>query len=1345
MMLKVMNRRLFCLLTPFVGIALSLPTVTMAQPVAARMAAVSKPVEKPTTRFDGQNGSLYPIWEKDLQVSSKADLNRRHAAPFFQGASLDDQLVNLPYYDLVVPVGPSEELAVSSMNVDGLTEESTTLYRQTLSESGLRLQGDWYPAAPVIAGHREIRQGKHYQHLLVYPIRVNSTGDRIQKAQAVHFSILKKRNAQRRPTTTTGAARLYAANSVLSSGTWYKLGIVREGIYRLDYNYLQQIGADPASINPATIRIHGNGGGMLPQVAGAFPHDDLVENAIFVSGGGDGTFDPGDYVLFFGSTPHPIKYHAGLDRLYHDQNLYSDSTFYFLTWGGQNGRRITVTPNAPNPNHTPSSTRRFAWHESDNFNPITSGRAWLGETFDLTTKQTFAFNTPNIAPGTAFKVTARVGARANAMSSFIIRENTTTYSTISVPLTNTTQYGVAYYKNNNSTFVIPGGNIQDGKVDLELEYVKPMSSAIGYLDYLEVEYQSTLNITGNSNFYFYAIDNTGPGQVFQYNLTGAGTGYMVWDITDPVNVTEQAITNSSSTISFSVAAPTHKRFIAFNGGYLSPGTAKRIESQNLHALPQAEYIIVTHPTFLSQAERLADFHRNTTGLSVNVVEIQDIYNEYSSGAQDPSAIRDFIKMFYDRALLNGSVAPKYLLLFGDGSYDYKGKASSTSQNFIPTYQSRKSQRPTESYTSDDYYGFLDDGEGFWGENAANDAGILDLLFYTEGDTAITTHGLDIAVGRFPVANATDANKLVTKILNYSSDPAAFGPWRNRIVLVADHKDDEGYIHLSQADSYTSDIEAANAGMNVDKIYMDNYTMENTASGSKFPDGKDALLKALDEGSLLVNYTGHGGEIGWSNSSILDIADINSLKNDRRLPAYITATCEFGRFDDPGRVSGAETLFLREDGGAIAMFTTVRVVYSGPNYILNQNFYNYVLKRDTAENRMPTMGEVFMRTKNASWLNGINNRNFSLLGDPAMTLAYPELQAVITKVNGIAVSDTVIDSLNALSLVTIEGEVRDPNGQFMSGFNGDLYATVFDKPAMFTTKRAPFDFFWQKNRIFNGEASIINGRFTFRFVVPIDISYEDGLGKISLYLKDASTDGAGFNKRIFIGGSGQGTIVDERGPEMDLFMNDEKFVDGGMVGTDPLLLANIFDENGLNTVGTGIGHELTGILDGNEQDVIILNDYYSASKNSYQEGKISYPFKDLAIGEHSLEIKVWDVANNSTSGTVNFVVADDANMALGHVLNYPNPFTTHTQFFVEHNRNGSVLDVQVKIFTVSGHLVKTLRSNFYADGNLYNELEWDGLDDYGDAIGRGVYVYQVLVRDETRGGQVSKFEKLVVLR
>jgi hypothetical protein len=1326
------------------------PFLVNGQTRIASLPSTDKPTTaapKPVSRFNGQSGVFVPEWSGDIRVSNPNNINQTIASPWFKEATLDREVVNLPYYDLLVPVGKMERLLVSEANAENVEEISAETFRVTTQAAKLKTDAAWYPSSNVVAGSIITIRGEDFQHILIYPIQVRTDGGSYRKAGAINYSLSRQRDAARKA-PAYNARQGYVSESVLKNGTWYKFPVTSEGVYQLDQSFFTGLGVNTASIDPRTIKVYGNGGATLPQVAGTYPHDDLVENALLSQGEGDGNFDSGDYVAFYSAGMGHWVHSDTLNRYIYFPNFYSDTTYYYVTWGGSTGRRIQTVGSASNPNFTPTYTTKFGHYEEDKDNTITSGRLWMGERFDLTTTQNFNFNLPNVVPGSNVRTSVRVGARSvGVTSNFVVKEGGTTYAQLGISATSSF-YGTTDYYGSNQTFNIPASKVADGQLNLELTYSKPTTSSVGYLDYIEFEYQQALDINGANYYTFTATDNVGPGQVFNFQVGGASPGHLIWDVTDPLNAFAISGSQSGNTLTFAAAADSVKRYVAFTAlGFKRPSGAKLLGNQNLHGLGQAEFLIIAHPDYWVDANRLAAFHREKYGQTVNVVKVGEIFNEFSSGAVDPTAIRDFAKMFYDRGQSGSPL--RYLLLFGDGSYDYKAIQTPVGTNFIPTYQSRRSQLPTHSYTSDDYYGFLDDGEGHWGEESATKDSEIIPLFLAEGDISLTDHGLDIAVGRFPAANVTEAKAIVDKIIAYHQDPSSYGPWRNRVLLVADHKDDDGNTHAYQADGYTNLIESENACANIDKIYMDNYVMENQASGDRFPDGKSALLKALDEGSLLVNYTGHGGEVGWSNAQILDISDINKITNGYRLPAYITATCEFGRWDDPDRKAGAEVMLMREGGGSIAMFTTVRVVFSGPNHTLNTNYYNYVFAYDSLNQRMPTMGEVFMRTKNVSWGGSVNNRNFSLLGDPAMTLAYPYNKAVVTKINGGTVQPNVTDTLGALNLITIEGEARDPQGNLMNTYNGDLYVTVFDKASKFTTRRAPFDFIWQKNKVFKGSSTVQNGLFSFQFVVPIDISYEDLLpnlnGKISLYFNDAYSDGGGCNDNIFIGGSDSAAISDNRAPDMDLFMNDIKFADGGMVGPDPILLADIFDENGINTVGTGIGHELTAILDENESDVHILNDFYEANKNSYQEGTIRYPFKDLEPGEHNLKVKVWDVANNSREGEINFIVADDANIALGHVLNYPNPFTTNTQFFIEHNRNGSILKVLVKVYTVSGKLVKSLEDSFFAEGNLYTDLSWDGLDDYGDAIGRGVYVYEVVVKDETTGERISKFEKLVLLR
>ena len=944
-----------------------------------------------------------------------------------------------------------------------------------------------------------------------------------------------------------------------------------------------------------------------------------------------------------------------------------------------------------------------------------------------------------MVPGSDLRLNCRVSARSTIASTFDIAESGTFIGTLNLPKIRL-DYGSIYYQSDYREFLIPSNQFSDGAADIQLTYDKPNPSAVGWLDRLEIEYLQRLEISG-SNWTFHAVEQTGPGQVFHFQLQNANANHQVWDITDPRNVIRQNGTLSGNQFQFGAPADSIQHYWVFDGtAFRSPVSARKVNNQNLHNQPQSELLIITHPEFSGQADRLAKFHRNQMGQSVNVANIYQIYNEFSSGAQDPTAIRDYVNMFYVRAGNDPNKLPKYLLLMGDGSYDCKDRITGQLMNFIPTYQSRVSNNPPYSYVADDYYGFQDVGEGFWGEGSGIKEGFPD-------DTLTQTHYIDVAVGRLPCKTREEADAMVDKIVSYVSEPEAMGAWRNRVMLVADYKEGEPQ-HTRQANGLGAFIHDADPCINIDKIFMDNYQKVIVPDGFRMPEANKELLKGINKGALIVNYTGHGGETGWSNGKLLEIPDINNLSNDHKFPAFMTATCEFGRWDDPGRVCGAEHLMLNSEGGAIAMFTTVRVVFSGDNEDLNQEFYRHALSRDPNLGRYPTVGEIHQITKNAAWANRIgvfNSRNFCLLGDPAITLAYPRLKAVVTELNDMTPVSGVMDTFPSLTKVSVKGEVQDENGQFLPNFNGDLSVTVFDKPSRFTTKTYGIPFSWQKNRVFNGLASVRNGKFEFEFVVPLDVSYEPGSAKISLYFENGQLDGGGCHADIYVGGTDSSAIQDDLGPELEVFMNDEKFADGQMVGRDPLMIARIFDESGINTVGTGIGHELAAVLDQDEKNAIALNDYYVAAKDDYQSGSIEYPFEDLSEGEHTLDVKVWDVANNSSETSITFIVSDDAGIALGHVLNYPNPFTTNTKFILEHNQHGALLDCSIKIYTVSGRMVKALESTFFAEGNLYCDLEWDGLDEWGDVLGRGVYVYQVNLRDNESGESVSKFEKLVLLR
>ncbi len=1178
-----------------------------------------------------------------------------------------------------------------------------------------------------------IAKKQKYGTVSFVPIRKNPSTGKFEKLVSFSLSVIADSNPLK---ASTRAVHTYAANSVLQSGDWYKIGLTQDGIYKLSYSFFQNLGIDVTTLNPQNIRIYGNGGGMLSELNSVSRKDDLVENAIFVQGEGDGIFDAADYVLFYAKGPQDWSYDATTcPQFSHTLNLYSDSAYYFINVDLGAGKRIQNQASSALPvTNIVNTFDDYAFHESDNINFIKSGRQWYGELFDNIASYNFAFTFPNIDMTANTSVAASIASRSltSAASYSIISQTGSTV--ISIGATP----GDAY-----SDYAVIGTGCYSfipTNPSLVVTVSKLTSGAQAWLDYITVNARRQLTMSGSGDqLIFRDAQSFGAGNIAQYNVTST-TPIQIWDITTPTNAFLQTTNLLGFDYQFVLPADTLRQFISHTGlSYFAPTISGKIANQNLHALSDKDFIIISHPDFYSDALQLASFHESHDTLSTIVVTPQQIYNEFSSGAQDISALRDFVKMFYDKAVTAPEL-PQYLLMYGDGSYDNKKRFSSNT-NFIPTYQSFNSTVLTQSYVSDDFYGLLDDAEGTW-------AGASDAI--------------DIGIGRFPVKNIGESTNILNKILNYNkvgfspstvnngcsnlSANSPFGDWRNMVCFIGD--DEDGGLHESDADKLATMVDTAADDYNVDKIYLDAYPQEATPGGNRYPAVADAIDKRIEKGCLIMNYTGHGGEVGLAHERVIEVSQINNWKNFNNLPLFFTATCEFSRFDDPERTSAGEYVIINGQGGGIALFTTVRLVFASGNFALNRDFYEQAFV--PAGGKMQRLGDLFAYIKNQPAGNSVNSRNFTLLGDPALTLAYPKFDVSTDTVNTIPVSASSSDTLKALSLVTISGFVRNSGGSILNTYNGVIYPTVYDKSQNITTLSndgpgvsPPFTFGIQKNILYKGKASVVNGAFKFSFVVPKDIAYAYGIGRVSYYAENGTEDANGYYEKVIIGGSNDSAALDNTGPTVDLYMNDAKFVFGGLTDETPDLFAILKDENGVNTVGNGIGHDITAVLDGSTESSVVLNDYYQADLNSYKTGTIRYPYSELSEGKHTLSLKVWDVYNNSSVSYTEFIVARSAELALSHVLNYPNPFTTKTQFYFEQNQCCQTLDVQIQIFTISGKLVKSIDQFVQTEGFRSDPIDWDGRDDFGDRIGKGVYIYRVKVKT-SEGAAAEKFEKLVIL-
>ena len=1150
------------------------------------------------------------------------------------------------------------------------------------------------------------------------PLRRNNLSGEIEKLVSFELVINSYPSSYKSSETTND----YATESVLSSGRWFKIAVSNTGIHKVTSSKLAEMGMNVNSINPQNIRLYGNGGGMLPESNSDFRYDDLQENAIELIDEGNGNF----YFLFYGEAPNTWAYNESDGLFHHIMHHYSDRTYYFITTDLGVGKRIQAVQSEPFADTVINHFNDRIYHDKDERNLIKSGKVWYGEKFDITTEYNFSFNFPNIDLNSPLYLETYVAARSFTNSTFtIISEGN--------QMTALVEYVIDYKDADYAKRTISKTNFfpADDNVEVYIRYNKPTAGSLGWLNYIRINATRQLKFTG-SQMSFRNVHSIGSGKISEFNISDVNSTITVWDVTKTINVKKVQTELNGTVLKFRSATDSLKEFIAFNGSsFYNVEFVEEIENQNLHGLGSLDYVIVSPKVFLNEAYLLADHHKNKNGLSVAVVRTDQIYNEFSSGAPDASAIRDFVRMIYSREQSGKEL--KYLLLFGDGSYDNKNRISNNT-NFIPTYQSVNSLHPVNSYVTDDFFGLLDSKEG-------KDA----------------KGSLDIGIGRFPVSSTDQARSAVNKVIDYSSrrDLAAgnafntsgtnvisnLNDWRNVVCFICDD-DDGGEGFILDSEYLAKFVDTAYNDYNIDKIYSDAYNQISTPGGQRYPDANAAINKRIEKGALVVNYIGHGGEVGWALERILEVSDINNWNNKYNLPVFITATCEFCRFDDPERTSAGELVFLNPGGGGVALFSTTRATYV--SLYLNRRFF--VNTFEPYNNGFPTLGDIFRLSKHGD--NSQNTKKYMLIGDPAQRIAYPEFDIVTTTINGHP-QYLFSDTLKALSKITVNGQIEDKNGNILNDFNGIITPTVYDKTVEYSSLgNDPLSkvtqFSLQKNILYKGKASVKNGVFSFSFIVPRDIAYKYGPGRISYYAHNGITDANGYDETFIVGGFEDNYLSDNIGPTIDLYMNDESFAFGGLTDENPVLLAFLNDSSGINTVGNGIGHDIVAVLNGNTDKSEVLNDYYEADLDTYQSGTIRYPYSGLSEGNHKLNLKVWDVNNNSSEAYIEFVVASSAELALDHVLNYPNPFTTSTGFYFEHNKPDQMLEILIQIFTVSGKLVKSISLNILSSGYKAGPIYWDGRDDFGDNIGRGVYVYRLSVRTEY-GASADKFEKLVILK
>lgn len=1157
-------------------------------------------------------------------------------------------------------------------------------------------------------------------------------------------------------------AAIQSEGSPLATGTWYKIPVTRDGIHQIDRTYLQNLGINVASIDPRNIQLWGTDGYMLPQLNSA-QRSEFSQIPIIVNGESDGSFDASDVILFYGNSPNRYRYDANTQAYSHETHTYSSSNYVFLTVGTERGVRLAETGGNLTSSRTITQFRDFLWKEEDLRRPdnrTNSGRNWLGQQFPAEgtarTQVIFRDTIPGYIPGTTIDIDVVFAARSTRSSRFTVRNGNTQIGTAElgvIPNLNSSSARAAMVSRMMRTIQSP---VLTGDIfEISATYENSGSDAFGWLDWIRVWVTRELRPKNNMLHYFTPNDGNS-SEIGQFVLRGFSNRPTVMDVTNPTNPILLAVNTSGNDFTVNHTTQPGRRIVA-QTQFLRPVAGARVNNQNLRGISTyPNYIIVTSEDLFDEAVRFANYRRENGEWEPVVALQSQIFNEFSGGVPDVTAIRDYVKFLYDRAGIVEERIPQHLLLFGDTTFDYKGLlADGRLTNHVFTFQSEESHDRTSSYASDDFFVLLGNNEGVWAPT---------------NNIVATFERIDMGVGRLPVQTRSEA-RIVTEKIKIYENPDTFGDWRTTFTFTSDNETNgssfDGDLHVWNSDGTAETIDRDASGVRLNKIYQISYPIVNTPTGRLAIEANQAFVNSINNGTLVVNFSGHGSEQLLTAERLFQSSDISRLNNLDKLTIFVTATCDFGRFDDPYDQSGAEKLVLWRSGGSVAAFTTTRIVYTSAsteayNFGLNIQLTRQMTTR--GDDGLPqSLGDIYRKTKNTEVGATFNSRKFILIGDPAMRIGLPQQQVAINGINDMnPVESSETLTVRALDQATVTGFVRNTDGSINTGFNGQANIMVYDAERFV---RIPFfpnrpnyvcslpgcQYRVQNDLIFNGQVTVVNGEFSSRFIVPNDIAYSDNKGRVLVYAKGQGTDGVGSFSNIIFNGRNPDAVNDNTGPDIQIFLNDLSFTEGSLVNNSPKLIVVLEDQSGINTAGSGVGHELMAYLTkrpgSGVEETIILNNFYRSELDDFTRGRVEYPLDNLEEGSYTLRIRAWDVFNNVSERETVFEVATPEELSIRNVYNYPNPMSGYTRFVFEHNQAGQEIDVLIRVYTLSGRPVARIsREGLIQSGNI-SQFEWHGRDDDGNVVAAGTYIYHVQVRGQFNGKTTTseKTERLVIVR
>jgi len=1045
----------------------------------------------------------------------------------------------------------------------------------------------------------------------------------------------------------------YAEQSVLSSGHWVKIRISESGVCRMSFDQLRDAG-----INPAQLRVYGYGGAMLTQDFSKAKIDDLPQVPVYVGS---------DYVLFWVQGPVSWTYNSSASRFEHTRNTYSDYGYYFLT---DNTGSLLPPTEGEAVTGTPTEITSYPYlqvHEKDSLNLIDrggvsgGGREFYGEQFNANQSRSFTFTTPNAIVGESAKAYIDVAGYSTVTSTFRSSFNGVNGS-VSIPA-----YDGFY------TFGCPGtintaASATSGKQQIQLTFQNSTSGALGWLNYIELTTPSKLHLNDSYMTVRTPLNNKTTTPV-RFHLTGANSYTQVWDITNPAAIQRVPVTLTDGELQWT---GTQKdgihEYVVVNpqGNYwVSASVVGDIANQNLHKLSNIDYVIICPQGYESISTQLARAHEAKEGITWAVVTDQQVYNEFSSGTPDATAYRWLMKMLYDRADGGAIAKPRWLLLMGHGTFDNRKRLSTSGSALLLTYQAKNSVNEVNAYATDDYFAFLDDNEGE-----------VDWM-----------GKMDIGVGRLPVNSVSEAEEVVAKLVKYINNEQT-GKWKSQLLFLAD--DGEKGTHTQTAEESAERLRLANPDFIVTKIFLDAYPQEVNASGESYPIAKNKLDHMLKEGVFLFDYSGHGGFNAITNESMLNLKDIDNMRNTNHA-FWLFVTCNFAQCD-AGKRCAAEAAVMNPVGGAIGILSATRTVYAQQNTNLNRAVCKELFAHTDAFHYGATLGEAIAAGKNALGTTDSNKLAYVLLGDPAMRLNYPTQYQVETT--------TQLDTLNALSVQKVEGRIIDEDSLLVSDFNGTVDITVYDKIQVIPTRDndeaggTPLVVTYKDytSTLFSGKTQVKEGLFNYTFMVPKDIRYNFGNGRIVYYARTTdegeTAEAVGHYEDFIVGGTGSIILADTVGPQMRIYLNSSAFKDGDKTYPTPRFFAELYDENGINTAGAGIGHDLMLVIDDDAKQTYSLNDYFTSANDSYQSGMVSYLMNELEDGPHSLTFRAWDLLNNSTTQSLNFVVEAGLDPSIYSVTTYPNPVCAAgtLNMIVQYDQPDELIETEIYLYNTNGQMI-----------------------------------------------------------